>query len=218
MISWDEEKTKIFMLSSMVQALKRKAESARHENLEALIDEYVRLRGFLISIYPDVSGLLPERSSLSSIDDVKYAIDQLVNCTNAKAMPFIFELLNVLLKTGMLRLPQPENPLLPLMPILDEWGLSTNWAIGASALALIEVIVNKKLEGLKLKKEGNFRTRFNRLLPKAKEKGIQLPDLLADPFYEARSKLLHGGKEPTPGELRLILEYLNTLSASLKKI
>jgi hypothetical protein len=218
MISWDEEKTKIFMLSSMVQALKRKAESARHENLEALIDEYVRLRGFLISIYPDVSGLLPEHSSLSSIDDVKYAIDQLVNCTNAKAMPFIFELLNVLLKTGMLRLPQPENPLLPLMPILDEWGLSTNWAIGASALALIEVIVNKKLEELKLKRNNNFRTRFNRLLLKAKEKGIQLPDLLADPFYQARNKLLHGGKEPTPEELKLILEYLNTLSASLKKI
>jgi hypothetical protein len=218
MISWDEEKTKIFMLSNMVQALKRKAESAQHENLEALIGEYIRLREFLISIYPDVSGLLPERSSLSSIDDVKYAIDQLVNCTNAKAMPFIFELLNVLLKTGILRSPQTENPLLPLIPILDEWGLSTNWAIGASALALIEVIVNKKLEGLKLEKDGNFETRFNRLLPKAKEKGIQLPDLLADPFYKARSKLLHGGKEPTPEELRLILEYLNTLSASLKKI
>jgi hypothetical protein len=218
MISWDEEKTKILMLSSMVQALKRKAESARHENLEALIDEYVRLKKFLISIYPDISGLLPERSSLSSIEDVRYAIDQLVNCTNAKAMPFIFELLNVLLKMGMFRLPQTGNPLLPLIPILDEWGLSTNWAIGASALALIEVIVNKKLEELKLEKDGNFETRFNRLLPKAKEKGIQLPDLLADPFYKARSKLLHGGKEPTPEELTLILGYLNTLSASLKKI
>jgi hypothetical protein len=105
-----------------------------------------------------------------------------------------------------------------LHSILDEWGLSTNWAIGASALALIEVMVNKKLEELKLRKDGDFRTRYNRLLSKAKEKGIQLPDLLADPFYQARNKLLHGGKEPTAEELKLILEYLNTLSASLKKI
>jgi hypothetical protein len=218
MISWDEKKTKVFMLSNIVQALKRKAESAGRENLESLINEYARLREVLISIYPDASILLPERSSLSSIDDVKYAIDQLVSYTYTQAMPLYFELLNVLLKMGIVRLPQADNPLLPLIPILDEWGLSINWAIGASALALIEVMVNKKLEELKLGTDGEFRTRYARLLSKAKEKGVQLPNLLADPFYQARNRLLHGGKEPTSEEIKLILDYLNTLSASLKKI
>ncbi|MCS7366252.1 MAG: hypothetical protein NDF52_00020 [archaeon YNP-WB-062] len=217
MISWNEERTKIFMLSNVVPALKRKAESASREDLEALVNEYARLREFLISIYPDASRLLPRHSSLSSINDVKYAIDQLVNCTNAIAMPLFIELLNYLSKMSTLGPPQ-MNPLSPIIPILDEWSLSTNWAVGASALALIEVIVNKKLEELKLGIEGDFRTRFNRLLSKAKEKGIQLPDLLADPFYQARNKLLHGGKEPTPEELKLIFDYLNTLSASLRKI
>jgi hypothetical protein len=153
MISWNEERTKIFMLSNVVSALKRKAESASREDLEALVNEYARLREFLISIYPDASRLLPRHSSLSSINDVKYAIDQLVNCTNAIAMPLFIELLNYLSKMSTLGPPQ-MNPLSPIIPILDEWGLSTNWAVGASTLALIEVIVNKKLEELELEREG----------------------------------------------------------------
>ena len=218
MISWDEEKIKILTLLTMAQTLKRKAESTGYKNLKALIDEYVRLSGFLISTYSDASALLPKRASLSSIDDVKYAIDQLVNYSNAKSVPLLFDLMNTMQKMGMMRFPQAENPLLPLIPLLKEWGLSINWAVGASALALIDVAVNKKLEELKLKRDGSFETRFKRLSSKAKEKGISLPDLLAGPFYKARSKVIHEGKEPTPEELEIILKYLTHCSNSLKKI
>jgi len=217
-MSWDEEKIKILTLLSMAQTLKRKAESTGYKNLKALIDEYTRLSGFLISTYPDASALLPKRASLSSIDDVKYAIDQLVNYTSAKSVPLLFDLMNTMGKIGIMRFPQAENPLLPLIPVLNTWGLSINWAVGASALALIEVAVNKKLEELELGRDGNFETRFKRLSSKAKEKGISLPDLLAGPFYKVRSKVIHEGKEPTPKELEIILEYLTHCSTSLKKI
>jgi len=218
MISWDEEKIKIFMLSNMAQTLKRKAESTGYKNLKALIDEYARLSGVLISTYPDASALLPKRASLSSIEDVKYAINQLVNYSNTKSIPLLFDLMNAMWKIGMMRFPQAENPLLPLIPVLDRWGLSINWAVGASALALIEVMVNKKLIDLGLNKDGSFENRFKRLSMKAREKMLRLPDLLASPFYQARNKVIHEGKEPTPEELEIILKYLALCSNSLKKI
>jgi hypothetical protein len=202
------------MLAAMAQELKREVETAEYRKVDVLINEYLRLKNFLESVFPDARGLLPERPSLSSFEDVRYAINQLVNYANAKAMPLFLELLNILQRVGALI----ENPLSPLLPILHEWGISVNWAVGAVALALIEVMVNKKLEELNMSTSGDFRTRYNRLISIARTKGIQLPDLLADPFYQARNKLLNGGKEPTPEELKLIFDYLYTLSESLKKI
>lgn len=213
-MSWNDEKTKIFMLVTMAQELKREAETADSRKVNILVDGYVRLKLFLESVFPDVRGFLPDSSSISSIEDLRYAINQLVNCATAKAMPLFLELLSTHQKMGALI----ENPLLPLLPILHEWGISINWAVGAAALALIEVIVNKKLEELKMSTSGDFRARYNSLVSVARTKGIQLPDLLTDVFYQARNKVLHGGKEPTPEELNLILKYLSTLSESLKKI
>lgn len=215
MISWDENKVKILMLTSMAQTLKKKAESTGHVDLRALVDEYVRLSGFLISIYPDAHILLPKRASLSSINDVKYAIEQLFNYTNAKAMPLFFRFMTQVRNLGTFR---TEDSLTPLIPILSEWKLSVNWAVGVSALALMEVTVNKKLEELGLKRDGSFETRFKRLSSKAKEKRTRLPDLLASPFYKARNKVIHEGKEPTPEELEIIFKYLTLCSRSLKKI
>lgn len=216
MISWDEEKIKIYMLSNMAQALGRYAESTEYADLPKLISEYQKIRSSLSAIYDDAAQLLP--SSIHTSKDAKIAIQQLINYTNARALPLLFDLMNYLAKIGILRVAPAENPLLPLMPILNEWNLSVNWAVGASALALIEVMVNKRLEELGLDREGSFENRFGRLSAKAKEKGIQLPDLLASPFYKARSKVVHEGKEPTSEELEIIFKYLTLCSDSLKRI
>lgn len=218
MMSWDEEKIRIFMLSNMTQTLKKNAESTQYANLPALVDQYTKIRSSLCAMDQDAVYLLPDARSIHTLSDAKIGIEQLVNYTNAKAMPLLFDLMNSMWRMGMLRPAYMENPLLPLMPILNEWRLSFNWAVGVSALALIEVIVNKKLEEIGLKKDGSFETRFKRLSSKAKEKGIRLPDLLASPFYKARSKVVHEGKEPTPEELEIILKYLTVCSNSLKKI
>jgi len=79
-------------------------------------------------------------------------------------------------------------------------------------------MVNKKLEKLGLSREGSFENRWNRLSSKAEEKGMRLPDLLAGPFYKARSKVIHEGKEPSPEEIEIIIKYLTLCSDSLKKI
>lgn len=52
------------MLTSMAQTLKKKAESTSYVDLKALIDEYVKLSGFLISTYSDAYTLIPKRASL----------------------------------------------------------------------------------------------------------------------------------------------------------
>ncbi|MEM3712339.1 MAG: hypothetical protein QXR97_02195 [Thermoproteota archaeon] len=70
---------------------------------------------------------------------------------------------------------------------------------------MIEVMVNKKLEELGLSREGSFEKRVRRLSENAKRKKAQLPDLLATSFYEVRDKVIHGGKEPSPEELKIIL-------------
>ncbi len=98
----------------------------------------------------------------------------MVNFLSAKAISSFPELINLMKNWVAL---SAENPLTPLMPILNEWKLSVNWAVGASALALIEVMVNKKLEGLRLSREGNFEKGVKRLSENAKQKGVQLPDL-----------------------------------------
>ncbi|MGB9622403.1 MAG: hypothetical protein ACPL07_01030 [Candidatus Bathyarchaeia archaeon] len=98
-----------------------------------------------------------------------------------------------------------------LMPILNEWKLSVNWAVGASALVLIEIVTNKKLEELGLSREGSFSEY-------AKQRKVQLPDLLAGSFYEARNKVVHEGREPSPEELKIIFNYLAIYCSSLKNI
>jgi len=72
-------------------------------------------------------------------------------------------------------------------------------AVGASALTSIEAMVNKKLEELERKRNTT-------------------PRFANKPFYKARSKIVHEGKEPTPEELEIIFKYLTLCSNSLKKI
>ncbi|MEM2958440.1 MAG: hypothetical protein QW261_09115 [Candidatus Jordarchaeaceae archaeon] len=65
------------------------------------------------------------------------------------------------------------NPLTPLIPILSEWDISVNWVLGVTALALVEIMVDKKLDELGLSKEGSFETRVQNLTEKAEKKGKQ---------------------------------------------
>lgn len=200
---------------SAAQILKRRVESATDADFKILLEEYSRIYGYLILAYDTCVVLLPSPSSLRKIDDIKYAMEQMVNFLSAEAISTFPELINLMKDLIVLG---AGNPLTPLMPILNEWKMSVNWAVGASALTLIEVMVNKKLEELRLSREGSFEKRVRRLSENAKQKGVQLPDLLASPFYEARNKVVHEGKEPSPEELKIILNYLAIYSSSLKNI
>jgi len=113
---------------------------------------------------------------------------------------------------------QSSGPLFSLMPLLKELGLSIRWVIGAAALALIEILVNRKLEELGLKTDGSFKQRVKRLSAIAEQKGVKIPNLLAKPFYDARSKVIHRGVEPSETEIKIIIEYLQHLAGSLKKV
>lgn len=131
----------------------------------------------------------------------------MVTYLTAKAFPMLVDLMGSLSDLGMIRF---DEPITKLSPILRTLGLSSNWAVSASALCLLEVLVNRTLEKLNMSTDGKFEERFNRLSSKAKEKGLELPNLLAPAFWRVRHKVIHGGKEPTPDELNTILGFLNT--------
>lgn len=214
--SWDENKVRILTLSSMAQTLMKNMESIKDiKDLPVILDQYSRIRHHACSIDSEADRLLLNPDSIRRLDDAKLAIGQLVNYTTAKAMPLFLELMRSLAGMGLLHV---ENPLAPLMPMLTELGLTTNWVIGVSALALIEVAVNQKLNELKLSKGGSFKEKFKRLSSKAGETRVKFPDLLTTPFHEARNKVVHEGKEPTPEELDIILRYLTTFYQALRRI
>lgn len=194
---------------SMAQTLKKRVVSA--EDATLMIKEYEKLRGYACSIYDDARSILPEPSTLSDINDVRYAVNQLVNFATAKAFPVFFKLIGALSSL-------PQQPSIPLFPILSEWGLSMNWAIAASALTLMEVIVNRKYDELEISKEGSFRDRYERLNSEAGKKNVELPNLLTDAFWRIRNKVIHAGEEPSYEEVKLIIDYLNVLSRSLKRL
>jgi len=204
-----QDETDALLLMSMAQTLKKRVESA--EDAASMIKEYEKLRGYACSIYDDARSILPEPSALSDINDVRYAVDQLVNFATAKAFPVFLRLIGVLASL-------PQQPLIPLSPILSEWGLSMNWAIAASALTLMEVMVNRKCDELEISKEGSFRDRYERLNSEARKRNIELPNLLTDAFWKIRNKVIHAGEEPAYEEVKLIIDYLNFLSRSLKRL
>jgi len=220
----EEEDTKLLLWMSIAQTLKKRLEAIQavkprkktKSELKLIVEEYRKIRAYLCDNYDDACDLLPDPESISTIEDAKYAIEQLVNYTTSKSVNLIFKLMNMF---GNIAIPQIDQPLAPLLPLLREWGLSLNWAVAASALALIEVMINKKLEELGLDTSGSFNDRVKRLEAEAKRRGAkEFPNLLAGPFYNARNKVIHAGKEPTVDELKLIIDYLNLLSKELKSI
>jgi len=216
MFSWDESKIKVFMLANMAQTLKKFASSVKSEDqLSMLLEQYRIIRDQVCSLFPDAFSILQPPTSIRTLNECKIAIDQLVNYLTARAIPTFFEMLTSLRDAGLL---QVGTPLAPLMPVLTELGLTINWVLGASALALIEVLINRKLEELGLDTGGSFDKRVRRLSEEARKRGITIPDLLAGPFYDARGKIIHRGKEPSGEELKIIFNYLYALSTSLREI
>ena len=216
---FEKEKMELFTLFSMTQALKRVADNASFSQAEGLCRQYQALRNRLISIDSDADDLLPEfevRTGVVDMEellgDAKVMIDQMMTYLNAKALPIYLELMGQITswmkKQGIVPF---TEPLTKLTPILGALGLSSRWAVAASALCLLEVIVNRKLVELGMSAQGSFEDRVKRLNSKAKTKGVELPDLLAPAFYTVRNKVAHGGKEPTGEELATIIRFVEML-------
>lgn len=214
-----------FVLFSMVQALKKSAEVASsrfapsYEEAKAVYTQYHALRNSLISIDAKAGSFIPKIEFRASADvlleKTKIAIDQMLGYLYPRIFPELINLAEWAKEFGILRI---EEPMSKLSPILVALGLSNNWAVAASALCLIEVLVNRKLMELGLSSKGKFEDRVKRLSSKAKEKSVDLPDLLAPAFYNVRSKVIHGGKEPTPDELNTILQFLNSFLQKTTKL
>ena len=216
---FEKEKMELFTLFSMTQALKSMADNASFLQAPGIRNQYQALRNKLISFDPDADNLLPEigvRTGFVDMEkllgDTKVAINQMVTYLNAKALPTYLELMGQITRwmkeQGIV---PPTEPLTKLTPILGALGLSSRWAVAASALCLLEVIVNRKLIELGMSAKGSFEDRVKRLNSKAKEKGVNLPNLLAPAFYTVRNKVAHGGKEPTQDELGTIIQFVEML-------
>ncbi|MEM3565143.1 MAG: hypothetical protein QXR19_18085 [Candidatus Jordarchaeaceae archaeon] len=67
----------------------RKLASGLYGNLETLKNEYARIFESLRGIYDDVSRILPNPTSLSNIEDLSYAIEQMANYAKCKGNALI---------------------------------------------------------------------------------------------------------------------------------
>ena len=215
---FDKEKMELLTLFSMAQTLKNTADKATFRQARGIYNQYKALRDRLISIDPEASNLLPGIRVGATIHldgllgDTRVAINQMVAYLNTKMLPtgieFMGSIISWMKEQGITPI---GGPLTKLSPILGALGLSPRWTVAASALCLLEVIVNRKLNGLGMSTEGSFEKRVKRLSSKGKEKGVELPDLLAPAFYKVRHKVAHGGKEPTQDELNTIIRFLEKL-------
>mgnify|MGYP000678050093 CR=1 FL=1 len=207
----DEVDMRYLMIGSMGNSLKEFAESTGYADLDKIREGYTRLRAFLCSFDADALYLLPRPESIKDAASAKMAIEFLIHYNMAKSAPLI-------LSISRMFIPSFRDPLLPLYPILREWGISANWAVAAAALSLMEAMIVKKLQELNMNTGGSFEDKVRRLREKAKTLGVEIPDLLAGPFYKARGKVVHQAAEPTPDELNIILRYLQTLSNALRRL
>ncbi len=212
----DEHKMRLFTLMGMANTLKNYLSSEHAEDrLQMLLEVYRRIYELLISIDPGAADFVQEPASIVDIEQLRVAVECLLAYIIPKVIPVSFQLIHTLKDLGLIQI---YNPMQVLNPIMSELGLSVNWAVGALALTLIEIVVNKKLKELGLDTEGSFDKKVRRISEFARKFGVNVPDLLARPFYDARSKVIHWGVEPTSEELELIISYLRSLMMSLKKL
>jgi len=108
---------------SMAQTLKRRLEAMQRKSkkkikleLKPVIEEYCKIRAYLCANYADACDLLPTPDSISTIDDAKYAVEQLVNYTSSKSVPLISKLLNMF---GNIAIHQIDQSLAPLLTTLS---------------------------------------------------------------------------------------------------
>jgi hypothetical protein len=89
------------------------------------------------------------------------------------------------------------------------------WVLALCSSNLIETVVNKKLEQLKVKADGNFEERYKKLCKVIKEKeGRGISQLLPSAIYKVRNKLDHSDFNIiTPKEAReiskMVSEFMN---------
>ncbi len=102
-----------------------------------------------------------------------------------------------------------------LPPILEKLGLSDAWRIASSALAAFEIMINRKLERMRLPTNGTYDDKVSRLAKALKIQSIPFDELMISSLRTARAKVLHDGKEPTENELRDIIKYLKTATNTL---
>mgnify|MGYP000471631562 CR=1 FL=1 len=212
-----ERELKFLTLATMAQTLKKNLDAGTVTYSVAL-HQYNAIRERLRSFDTEVMLLLPPPRSLKTLKDLKLASGQLVDYANSKALPIFLKLMHTVtsLSTEAGTSQALRNPLMPILPILAEVGLTENWAVAACALTLMEVLLNRKLEEMGLSTNGNFNKRLRRLSSRTKE--VNLPELLTSAFYDVRSKVIHGGKEPTPEELELIIHHLANFTAKLREL
>jgi hypothetical protein len=108
------------------------------------------------------------------------------------------------------------EPIVDLLTILQSRGLGIRWAISAAALSLVEVITNQTLAKLSIDDKGDFDTRLNKVASALKMKGVEIPALMSSGLYKVRSKVVHGGVEPTKEEMETIFVILNSLHEKTK--
>jgi len=206
------EKQDMFTLFQMFQELKKVADGASVDTNE-IIRQYHALRDKMVSIAPGSKKLVPEIKS-ENLEQAKMCINLALAYLGPSVMPIFFDWIGTLKEQGLIR---PEDSLAKLFPILTDLKLSPNWALAASALCLIEVLVNRKLEDLGAETKGDFDERIRRLSSIIKaQKAVKIPDLLPSAFYKVRNKVVHEGKEPSPEELEQILQFLISFNQKLR--
>lgn len=163
-----QEKLDHFTLFLMLQELKKVADNALVDTKE-IIRRYHALRDKMASIDPSSKRLIPEIKS-ESLEEAKMCI----NLTLAYLSPKIFfDWIQTFKEQGLIR---TEDSSMKLFPTLTDLKLSPNWALAASALCLIEVLINRKLQDVGAETKGDFDERIRRLSSVIKaQKAIKIP-------------------------------------------
>jgi len=117
--------------------------------------------------------------------------------------------------TGVMDTVHAERLGFELPTILEKLGLADGWRIASSALAAFEIMVNRKLERMRLPTNGTYDEKVSRLAKALKSQSIPFDELMISSLRTARAKVLHDGKEPTENELRDIVKYLKTATYTL---
>jgi hypothetical protein len=97
-------------------------------------------------------------------------------------------------------------------------GIDETNSMCISSLSLFEIAINKKLADLGEKTEGEFGKRYERLVEVARKKEHkELPSVLPEAMYKARSILLHAGHEkiPTKKESEQIMKWIEEFITKL---
>jgi len=90
-------------------------------------------------------------------------------------------------------------------------GIDETTCMCISSLSLFEIAINKKLADFGEKPEGEFGRRYERLVEVVRKKEQkELPTVLPEAMYKARSILLHGAHEkiPTRQESEQIMKWI----------